>query len=71
MSNVDVPATVSEGARITGWSEDTVRRKFDAGEIPGVRTTSGLRLLERAALEALAAERQRRTFGRSTKAISG
>lgn len=51
---MDVPATVSEAARRAGTSEDTIRRKFDTGELAGVRTAGGLRLIDRAALEAFA-----------------
>jgi hypothetical protein len=53
----DAPATVGEGARITGYSIDTIRKRFDRGELTGVRTASGLRLIDRQALERLAAER--------------
>jgi excisionase family DNA binding protein len=49
--------TVGEAARAAIVSDDTIRRAFDAGELAGVRTAGGLRLIERAALEAFACER--------------
>ena len=54
----DIPVTVTEGVRISGYSADTIRRRFDAGLLTGVRTESGLRLIDRAGLEALAQERE-------------
>jgi excisionase family DNA binding protein len=49
--------TVGEAARAAVVSDDTIRRAFDAGELAGTRTASGLRLIDRAALEAYARSR--------------
>jgi hypothetical protein len=52
------PATVSEAARIWFWSEDTVRRKCDAGALVTIRLASGLRLIDRDSLERMAKVRR-------------
>jgi excisionase family DNA binding protein len=49
--------TCGEAARAAEVSDDTIRRAFDAGELAGMRTASGLRLIDRAALEAYARAR--------------
>ncbi len=49
--------TVGEAARAAIVSIDTIRRAFDAGDLAGMRTASGLRLIDRAALEAYARSR--------------
>lgn len=48
--------SVPEAALLLGISEDTVRRRFDEGEITGRRTKpgGGWRILDRASVEAYA-----------------
>lgn len=53
-----VPATVTEGVCISGYSAGTIRKKFDAGELRGVRLRDGTRLIDRDGLEALARARE-------------
>lgn len=47
------PLTIAEAARLLGRSEDQTRRYFDAGKVTGFRTSGGVRLLDRASVEAL------------------
>lgn len=53
----EVWITVGGAARILERSTDRVRQLADEGVLPCVRTASGLRLFERAAVERLAAQR--------------
>ena len=55
-----VPMTIAEVARAKDRSEDTVRRWFDAGKLTGVRTASGLRLIDPASLVNVVGGRRRR-----------
>jgi excisionase family DNA binding protein len=54
------PVTISEAARIAVASEDSVRRWFDTGQLAGFRTSGGLRLIDRASIEAFARARAER-----------
>jgi excisionase family DNA binding protein len=60
MNDLKIPATVGEAARVSVVSEDTIRRAFDAGRLAGVRTSTGLRLIDRDALEAFARQQATR-----------
>jgi molybdopterin-binding protein len=51
---------IGQAAEMLGVSVDTVRRWADAGELPSTRTTGGQRLVDGAALAALAAAHHRR-----------
>ena len=54
---------VGEVARIIRRCEDTVRRLADGGVLPAIRTSRGLRIFERRAVEEFAArlrEQERR-----------
>ena len=59
--------TVGEAARAATTSEDTIRRELDAGRLSGVRTASGLRLIDRAALEAFARDRAERRASKGAR----
>jgi len=48
---------ISEASRILQVSEDTTRRLADSGALSVTRASNGVRLFERAAVEALAAQR--------------
>lgn len=50
---------VSEAARLAGTSTDLMRLALDRGDVAGFRTASGLRVFDRASVEAFAAKRQR------------
>jgi excisionase family DNA binding protein len=52
--------TVGEVARLARVSAETIRRLIDAGTIPALRTTGGMRLVERAAAVAFAERRAQR-----------
>jgi excisionase family DNA binding protein len=54
------PLTTGEAGRILEVSADRVRQLVDEGQLEAVRTPTGLRLLERGAVEALAARRAAR-----------
>jgi excisionase family DNA binding protein len=60
MNDPKIPATVGEAARVSICSEDTIRRAFDVGDLAGVRTSTGLRLIDRDALEVFARQRAER-----------
>lgn len=51
MSHTSNYLTMSAAARRLGISIDTCRRKFDDGELVGVRTTAGYRLVDPDSLE--------------------
>lgn len=51
--------TTEEAGRLLGLSPDMVRWLEREGRLPAQRTTNGLRLFRRAAVEELAAERAR------------
>ena len=51
-------AFVSEAARTADSSADTIRRAFDRGDIVGLRMPNGVRLIDRASLEAFAQHRR-------------
>jgi excisionase family DNA binding protein len=60
--------TVSSAAKILKTSEGTVRRLERSGELPAQRTSSGVRLFDRADVDRLARERaERRTLPSSPK----
>ena len=42
---------VTEAARAKACSAETVRRAFDRGDITGIRTSGGVRLIDRASLD--------------------
>ena len=50
---------IGQAAELLGVSVDTVRRWADAGDLPSTRTTGGQRLVDGAALAALAAAHHR------------
>jgi predicted site-specific integrase-resolvase len=50
-------ARLQEAASALGVCVSTARNMFDRGELPGARLPDGERLVDRAALAALAAER--------------
>jgi molybdopterin-binding protein len=51
---------IGQAAELLGVSVDTVRRWADAGDLPSTRTTGGQRMVDGAALAALAAAHHRR-----------
>ena len=51
------PITVGEAARILRVSEDTVRRYDATGVLKAARTSSGIRIFNRAEVERVALER--------------
>jgi hypothetical protein len=63
----DVPATIGEAALEARTSDDTIRRAFDAGILEGVRTASGLRLIDRASLVAFIQARAEDQRGRRAR----
>ena len=54
---------IGQAAELLGVSVDTVRRWADAGELPSTRTTGGQRMVDGAALAALAAANRARAGG--------
>ena len=50
---------IGQAAELLGVSVDTVRRWVDAGDLPSTRTTGGQRMVDGAALAALAAAHHR------------
>jgi len=48
----------SEAARIVGVSAAMIRWLVDTGKLPAERTVTGVRVIDRAAVEKLAAERE-------------
>lgn len=55
--DVATPLLVAEAARFARVSETTIRSWFDEGKLLGFRTSTGLRLIDRRALELLVLSR--------------
>ena len=58
---------IGQAAELLGVSVDTVRRWADAGDLPSTRTTGGQRMVDGAALAALAVDHH----GRASRPASG
>jgi hypothetical protein len=63
MKQDDVYLAPSEAGRLfePPLSPARIRQLFDAGELAGLRTAGGMRLIRRSEIERLASERKRRT----------